>query len=76
MSWLRCQKIAGLKYWVQLLFNFTPVSVYAKCRPGLRSDEQERNLTFMKTDFQVLKLKFYACNFKQAFFLPHKLKVA
>jgi len=23
-------------------------------------DNQERNLTFVKTDFQVLKLKFYA----------------
>jgi len=27
VSWLRCQKIAGQEYWVQLLFNFTPVSV-------------------------------------------------
>jgi len=27
MSWLHCQNIAGLDYWVQLLFNFTPVSV-------------------------------------------------
>jgi len=27
VSWLRCQKIAGLEYWVKLLFNFTPVSV-------------------------------------------------
>jgi len=27
VSWLRYQKIAGLEYWVQLLFNFTPVSV-------------------------------------------------
>jgi len=27
----------------------------------------ERNLTFVKTDFLVLKIKFYACNFKQAF---------
>jgi len=25
--WLHCQKIAGLKFWFQLLFNFTPVSV-------------------------------------------------
>jgi len=30
-------------------------------------DDQERNLTFVKTGFQVLKLKFYSCNFKQAF---------
>jgi len=29
-------------------------------------DNEERNLTFVKTDFQVLKLKFHACNFKQA----------
>jgi len=27
MPWLRCQKYAGLEYWVQLLFNFTPVNV-------------------------------------------------
>jgi len=25
-------------------------------------DDQERNLTFVKTDLQVLKLKFHACN--------------
>jgi len=36
-------------------------------------DDQERNLTFVKTDFQVLKLKFHACNFKQAFYPFHKL---
>jgi len=30
--------------------------------------DQERNLTFVKTDFQVLKFKFHACNFKQAFY--------
>jgi len=29
-------------------------------------DDQERNLAFVKTDFQILKLKFHACNFKQA----------
>jgi len=27
MPWLHCQKIAGLEYWVQLLFNFTLVNV-------------------------------------------------
>jgi len=31
-------------------------------------DDQERKLTFVKTDFQVLKLKFHACSFKQAFY--------
>jgi len=36
-------------------------------------DDQERNLMFAKTDFQVLKLKFHACNFKQAFYPHHKL---
>jgi len=36
-------------------------------------DIQERNLTFVKTDFQVLKLKFHACKFKKDFYLLHKL---
>jgi len=27
VPWLHSQKIAGLEYWVQLLFNFTPVCV-------------------------------------------------
>jgi len=26
-------------------------------------DDQKRNLTFVKTDFQVSKLKFHSCNF-------------
>jgi len=39
-------------------------------------DNQERNLTFVKTDFQVSKLKFYACNFKLAFYPLHKLHIA
>jgi len=30
--------------------------------------DQERNLTFVKTAFQVLKLKFLACTMKQAFY--------
>jgi len=39
-------------------------------------DNQERNLSFVKTDFQVLKLKVYDCNFKQAFYPLHKLYIA
>jgi len=35
-------------------------------------DDQERNLTFVKTDFQVLKLKFLACSMNQAFYPLHK----
>jgi len=31
-------------------------------------DNQERNLTFEKTDFQVFELKFHTYNFKQAFY--------
>jgi len=31
-------------------------------------DDQERNLTFVKMNFQVLKLKFHACSFKHAFY--------
>jgi len=37
--------------------------------------DQKRNLTFVKTDFQVLELKFHACNFKQAFYPLHKLYI-
>jgi len=39
-------------------------------------DDQERNLTFVKTDFQVLKLKFLACRMKQAFYPLHKQNIA
>jgi len=39
-------------------------------------DDQERNLTFVKTGFQVLKLKFHACNFKQAFYSLLELYIA
>jgi len=39
-------------------------------------DNQERNLTFVKTDFEVLKLKFHACNFKQTLYPLHVLNVA
>jgi len=39
-------------------------------------DDQEQNLTFVKTDIQVLKHKFHACNFKQAFYPLHKLHTA
>jgi len=27
MPWQHCQKIVGLEYWIQLLFNFTPANV-------------------------------------------------
>jgi len=39
-------------------------------------DDQERNLTLVKTDFQVLKFKFHACIMKQAFYLLHKQNFA
>jgi len=39
-------------------------------------DDQERNLTFVKTAFQVLKLKFLACSMKQALFPLHKQNIA
>jgi len=39
-------------------------------------DNQERNLTFVKKDFQVLKLKFHACNFKQTFYPLRKVYIA
>jgi len=39
-------------------------------------DNQERNLMFVKTAFQVLILKFLACSMKQAFYLLHKQNIA
>jgi len=36
-------------------------------------NHQERRLTFVQTDFKIFKLKFHICNFKQAFYLLHKL---
>jgi len=39
-------------------------------------DDQQRNQTLVKTDFQVLKFKFHACNFKQAFHPLHKPYIA
>jgi len=39
-------------------------------------DNQVWNLVFVKMDFQVLKLKFHACNFKWAFYSLHKLYTA
>jgi len=38
-------------------------------------DDQERNLCFAKTDFQVIKHKFLACNLKQAFYPLHNLYI-
>jgi len=37
-------------------------------------DHQERNLTFLKTDFQALKLKFYACSMKRFFLSSSQIK--
>jgi len=39
------------------------------------STTRNGKLVFVKTNFQVLKLKFYACNFKQAFYSFHKLYI-
>jgi len=39
-------------------------------------DDQEWTLTFVKKDFQVIKLKFHAWNFKQAFYPVYKLYIA
>jgi len=39
-------------------------------------DDQERNLTFVKMNFQVLKLKFHACSFTHAFYPFHELYIA
>jgi len=39
-------------------------------------DDQERNPMFVKTAFQVLKLKFLACSMKRAFYPLHKQNIA
>jgi len=39
-------------------------------------DDQERNWASVKTNFQVLKLVFHACNFKQTFYPLHKRYIA
>jgi len=36
-------------------------------------DDQERNLTFVNTNFQLVILKFHARSFNQAFYSLHKL---
>jgi len=38
-------------------------------------DNQERNLTFVKTAFHVLKLKFLTSSIKQAFYVLHKQNI-
>jgi len=41
------------------------LGIYAylsKAHLHLSFDNQKRNLTFVKTDLQVLKLKFHTCN--------------
>jgi len=39
-------------------------------------DDQERNPTFVKTAFKVLKLKFLACSLKQALYRLYKRNIA
>jgi len=39
-------------------------------------NDKERNLTFVKTAFQVLKLKFLGCSMKQTFYPLHKQNIA
>jgi len=39
-------------------------------------DDQEQNLTFVKTAFQVLKLKFLACSLKQALYPLYERNIA
>jgi len=50
---------------------YNPITYAAFTLSGF--DDQERNLTFVKTYIKVLKLKFHSCNFKQAFYPLHKL---
>jgi len=44
--------------------NFSSAKTYYTALALNGFDDQERNLTFVKMDFRVLKLKLHACNFK------------
>jgi len=62
-----------------LFIYFTYVLAFAQANAAFTLsglDDQERNLTFVKTGFLVLKLKFLACNMKQAFYPLHKQNIA
>jgi len=39
-------------------------------------DDEKRNLMFVKTALQILKLKFLACRMKQAFYPLNKQNIA
>jgi len=39
-------------------------------------DDQERNLMFVKMNFQVLKLIFYACSMKQTVYPLYKQNIS
>jgi len=43
---------------------FTSMNLYSTFTLSGFND-QERNLTIVKTDFKVIKLKFHACNFNR-----------
>jgi len=49
------------------MFAFVSLAYAAFALNGF--DDQIRNLTFVKTDFQVLKLKFHTCNFSRLYIL-------
>jgi len=62
------------KYRIVVIFfvsQYSEVSYAAFTLIGF--DDQERNLTFVKTDLKILELKFHTCSFKQAFYLLHKM---
>jgi len=61
-------------YQVRRLKLFTTVTYAAFTLNDF--DEQKRNLTVRENEFLSSKLKFYACNLKQAFYPLHKLHIA
>jgi len=54
--------ISILNNYYDMILRHTTLTFAAYTLNGF--DDQERSLTFVKTDFQVLKLKFHVCNFK------------
>jgi len=53
-----------------------PPAPAADAHGGAGTIFEQRGQKIVKTDFQVLKFKFHACSFKQAFYPLYKLYIA
>jgi len=67
---IRILKVSGVwlaKYWALESYAAFTLNGFG---------DQERNLRLVKAVFPLLKLKFLACNMKQAFYPFHKQNIA